>query len=32
MLVDGFHVAIDLAKSHGSWIYDAVSDREILDF
>jgi L-lysine 6-transaminase len=30
--VDGFHVAIDLAKSHGSWIHDAVSGREILDF
>jgi L-lysine 6-transaminase len=32
ILVDGFHVAIDLEKSHGSWIYDAVSEREILDF
>ncbi len=32
VLVDGFHVAIDLAKSHGSWIHDAVDGREILDF
>ncbi len=32
ILTDGFHVAIDLEKSHGSWIVDAVSGREILDF
>ncbi len=32
VLVDGFHVAIDLEKSHGSWIHDAVSGRDILDF
>jgi len=32
ILADGFHVTIDLEKSHGSWIYDAVSKREILDF
>jgi L-lysine 6-transaminase len=32
VLADGFHVAIDLAKSHGSWIHDAVSGQEILDF
>jgi L-lysine 6-transaminase len=31
-LADGFHVAIDLERSHGSWIVDAVSGREILDF
>ncbi|MCP3964269.1 MAG: L-lysine 6-transaminase, partial [bacterium] len=31
ILVDGFHVAIDLEKSHGSWIHDAVSNRDILD-
>lgn len=31
ILVDGFHVAIDLEKSHGSWIRDAVSGRDILD-
>ena len=32
ILTDGFHLAIDLEKSHGSWIHDAVSGREILDF
>jgi L-lysine 6-transaminase len=32
ILADGFHVAIDLQRSHGSWIHDAVTDREILDF
>lgn len=32
ILADGFHVSIDLDKSHGSWIYDAVGQREILDF
>ncbi len=32
ILVDGFHLVIDLDKSHGSWIHDAVSDRKILDF
>ena len=32
ILVDGFHLAIDLEKSHGSWIHDAVSNQEILDF
>lgn len=32
ILVDGFHVIIDLEKSHGSWIHDAVSGQEILDF
>jgi L-lysine 6-transaminase len=32
ILNDGFHVAIDLERSHGSWIVDAVSGREILDF
>ena len=32
VLADGFHVAIDLHRSHGSWIVDAVSGREILDF
>ena len=31
ILVDGFHVAIDLEKSHGSYIHDAVSGRDILD-
>lgn len=32
VLADGFHIAIDLEKSHGSWIVDAVTGREILDF
>ncbi len=32
ILVDGFHVAIDLEKSHGSFIHDAVSGSDILDF
>ena len=32
ILVDGFHIAIDLEKSHGSWIHDAVKGTEILDF
>ena len=32
VLADGFHVAIDLDRSRGSWIVDAVSGREILDF
>ena len=32
ILVDGFHLAIDLSKSHGCWLYDALEKREILDF
>lgn len=32
ILVDGFHVIIDLEKSHGSYIHDAVSGKEMLDF
>jgi L-lysine 6-transaminase len=32
ILVDGFHVIIDLQKSHGSYIVDAVSGKEYLDF
>jgi L-lysine 6-transaminase len=32
ILADGFHVAIDLERSHGSFIVDALSGREILDF
>ena len=32
VLADGFHVAIDLDRSGGSWIVDAVSGRRILDF
>jgi L-lysine 6-transaminase len=32
MLVDGYHVVMDLEKSRGSYLYDARSDRFILDF
>lgn len=31
ILVDGFHVVIDLEKSHGSFIHDALTGRDILD-
>ena len=32
ILVDGFHVIVDLQKSHGSYIVDAASGKEYLDF
>nr|WP_320131648.1 L-lysine 6-transaminase [uncultured Holophaga sp.] len=32
MLVDGFHLVMDLEKSCGSWIVDARSGRRFLDF
>jgi L-lysine 6-transaminase len=32
ILVDGYHVVMDLQKSRGSYLYDARSDRYILDF
>jgi L-lysine 6-transaminase len=32
ILVDGFHIVIDLQKSHGCYIVDAASGREYLDF
>ena len=32
MLVDGFHLVMDLERSHGSWIVDARDGREYLDF
>jgi len=32
ILVDGFHVVIDLQKSHGTYIVDAASGKEYLDF
>jgi L-lysine 6-transaminase len=32
MLVDAFDFVVDLERSHGSWIYDAKSNRELLDF
>jgi L-lysine 6-transaminase len=31
ILVDGFHIIIDLQKSHGSYIVDAASGKEYLD-
>jgi L-lysine 6-transaminase len=32
VLVDGFHVIIDLEKSKGAYIHDAVTGKDILDF
>ena len=32
MLMDGFHLVMDLEKSHGSWIVDARDGRKYLDF
>jgi L-lysine 6-transaminase len=32
MLVDGFHLVMDLEKSSGSWIVDARNGRKFLDF
>jgi L-lysine 6-transaminase len=32
VLVDGYPFVIDLEKSHGSWVRDAVSGKEYLDF
>jgi L-lysine 6-transaminase len=32
MLVDGFHLVMDLEKSKGSWIVDARTGRRFLDF
>ncbi len=32
MLVDGFHVVVDLQKSHGSILVDANSGKEYIDF
>ena len=31
-LVDGFHLVMDLDRSHGSWIVDARNGRQYLDF
>lgn len=31
MLADGFEPLVDLEKSHGSWVYDPISNREYLD-
>jgi L-lysine 6-transaminase len=32
ILVDGFHLIVDLQKSHGSYLVDAATGREYLDF
>ena len=32
ILVDGYHVVMDMKRSKGSYLYDARSDRYILDF
>jgi L-lysine 6-transaminase len=32
ILVDGYHVVMDMEKSHGSYLYDARSERPLLDF
>lgn len=32
MLVDGYHVVMDMEKSRGSYLHDARSDRPLLDF
>ena len=32
ILVDGYHLVVDLARSHGSFLFDAARDREVLDF
>jgi L-lysine 6-transaminase len=32
MLVDGYHVVMDLRRSHGTFIHDSLHDVEILDF
>jgi len=32
MLADGFDIVVDLQKSHGSYVYDSRSNRELLDF
>ncbi len=32
MLVDGYSFVLDLEKSHGTWLYDAFTGKEYLDF
>ena len=32
MLVDGYPFVLDLEKSHGTWLYDAATGKEYLDF
>ena len=31
ILVDGFRIVVDLERSHGTYLYDALGEREILD-
>jgi L-lysine 6-transaminase len=32
ILADGFDIVVDYEKSHGSWLHDARTSRELLDF
>ena len=32
ILVDGFHLVVDLEKCHGSYLFDGATGREYLDF
>ena len=32
ILTDGFHIVVDLERSCGSWMHDALTGRKILDF
>lgn len=32
ILVDGYHLVQDFARSHGVWLHDAVRGRDLLDF
>ena len=32
ILVDGYHIVMDLTRSHGCWLYDAKKGRDVLDF
>ena len=32
MLVDGYHIVMDLKRSHGNVVYDSLHDVEVLDF
>ncbi len=31
VLLDGFRIVIDLEKSHGSYLFDAAHDRQLID-
>ena len=32
LLVDGYHLVLDLRRSHGPYLFDLVRGREVLDF